>query len=155
MKMSDSLIAPHGGPLVDLMVDDARAASLKAQSKEWSSIDLGPRQICDLELLMVGGFSPLRGFMGQADYSAVLTEMRLADGTLWPVPITFDVPESVARGLEPGEPLALRDPEGVMLAVLHVEEVWSPDRGAGVGPVRPEHTATLRPTSVSAPDRPI
>ncbi len=143
--MSESLIAPHGGPLVDLMVDDARAASLKAQSREWSSIDLGPRQICDLELLMVGGFSPLRGFMGQADYNAVLTNMRLADGTLWPIPITLDVTDAVARGLEPGEPLALRDPEGVMLAVLYVEEVWPKNRGAEAdalyGTRSPKHPA--------------
>jgi sulfate adenylyltransferase len=66
--------------------------------------------------------------MRKADYDGVVKEMRLADGTLWPIPITLDVPESVARELRDGDPLALRDPEGVMLAVLHVEEVFQPDR---------------------------
>ena len=128
--MSEHLIAPHGGTLVNLMVDAERASSLKAESRDWPSIDLTPRQLCDLELLLVGGFSPLRGFMGRADYDAVLADIRLADGTLWPIPITLDVPEAVANELEPGKPLALRDPEGVMLAVLRVEEVWEPDRQA-------------------------
>jgi sulfate adenylyltransferase len=66
--------------------------------------------------------------MGKADYAGVVANMRLADGTLWPIPITLDVPESVARGLRDGTMLALRDPEGVMLAALHVEEVFEPDR---------------------------
>jgi sulfate adenylyltransferase len=80
--------------------------------------------------LLNGGFSPLTGFMGRADYQGVCNSMRLADGTLWPIPVTLDVPEELAKSLEPGSSLALRDPEGVMLAVLHVEEVWKPDRMA-------------------------
>lgn len=126
----DHLIEPHGGCLVDLVVDEARAAALKAASVDWPSWDLTPRQLCDLELLCSGGFSPLRGFMGQADYESVCADMRLADGTLWPIPITLDVPEQVARDLTPGGMLALRDPEGVMLAALHVEELYRPDRQA-------------------------
>ncbi|MGH8909387.1 MAG: bifunctional sulfate adenylyltransferase/adenylylsulfate kinase [Egibacteraceae bacterium] len=132
--MTDHLIAPHGGALVDLLVDSERAAQLKAASRDWPSWDLTPRQLCDLELLCNGGFSPLRGFMGQADYESVCDDMRLAtgyaDGTLWPMPIVLDVPEGVAAGLAPGGMLALRDPEGVMLAALHVEELYSPDRHA-------------------------
>src|SRR5207302_6696480 len=89
------------------------------------------RQICDLELLMSGGFSPLRGFMSKADYEGVCHNMKLASGTLWPMPITLDVTEEFAKKLTPGSSkVALRDPEGVMLAVLHVEEVWQPDRAA-------------------------
>src|SRR5271163_2198502 len=84
------LIAPHGGELVQLQVPAARAAELKAQSKDWPSWDLTARQLCDLELLMSGGFSPLRGFMNRADYEGVCKDMRLADGTLWPMPITLD-----------------------------------------------------------------
>ena len=68
------LIAPHGGELVQLQVPAARAAELKAQSKDWPSWDLTARQLCDLELLMSGGFSPLRGFMNRADYEGVCTE---------------------------------------------------------------------------------
>ncbi|HLW17694.1 MAG TPA: bifunctional sulfate adenylyltransferase/adenylylsulfate kinase, partial [Actinomycetota bacterium] len=121
------LIEPHGGVLVDGIVDDERAAELKKQSSDWPSWDLTERQICDIELILSGGFSPLRGFMGKADYERVRAEMRLADGTLWPIPITLDVTEEAAEGLEPGKTLALRDPEGVMLAALHVSEVWRPD----------------------------
>ena len=124
------LIEPHGGELVDLMAQPERAAELKSHSREWPSWDLATRQICDLELLMGGGFSPLRGFMTRAVYEGVCHNMRLGDGTLWPIPITLDVTEDFAAKLGPGSKVALRDPEGVMLAALHVEEVWQPDRKA-------------------------
>jgi sulfate adenylyltransferase len=124
----DHLNPPHGGTLVDLLVDDERRAELKQASLEWPSWDLTPRQICDLELIMNGGFSPLTGFLGQADYESVCEKMRLADGTLWPLPITLDVTEEVAEKLEKGKPLALRDPEGTMLAVLTVDDMWKLDR---------------------------
>ena len=124
------LIAPHGGELVNLIAQPERAAELKAHSKEWPSWDLTGRQICDLELLMSGGFSPLRGFMTRADYEGVCKDMRLASGVIWPMPITLDVTEAFAKTLTPGSKVALRDPEGVMLAVLNVEDVWQPDRKA-------------------------
>jgi sulfate adenylyltransferase len=125
------LIPPHGGELVDLIAQPERIAELKAHSKEWPSWDLTGRQLCDLELLLTGGFSPLRGFMTRADYEGVCHNMRLANGTLWPMPITLDVTEEFAKKLTPGtSKVALRDPEGVMLAVLNVEEIWQPDRKA-------------------------
>jgi sulfate adenylyltransferase len=122
------IIAPHGGELTDLIAAPERIAELKAHSREWPSWDLTPRQICDLELLMSGGFSPLRGFMTQADYEGVCHNMRLSSGVLWPMPITLDVKEEFAKTLKPGSKIALRDAEGVMLAVLNVEEIWQPDR---------------------------
>jgi sulfate adenylyltransferase len=109
-------------------VDEGRADELNKASRDWPSLDLTPRQLNDIELLLNGGFSPLAGFMNRADYETVCTDMRLADGTLWPIPITLDVDEEFAAGLEPGTTVALRDPEGVMLAALHVEDVWQPDR---------------------------
>lgn len=125
------LIAPHGGELIDLMATSDRSAELKAHSREWPSWDLTARQLCDLELLMSGGFSPLRGFMTRADYEGVCHNMKLTSGVLWPMPITLDVKEEFAKSLKPGSSkVALRDPEGVMLAVLHVDEVWQPDRQA-------------------------
>src|ERR1700691_6570826 len=125
------LIAPHGGELIQLQITPDRAAELKAQSKDWPSWDLTGRQLCDLELLLTGGFSPLRGFMNRADYEGVCHNMRLANGTLWPMPITLDVSEEFAKKLTPGSSkIALRDGEGVMLAVLHVQDVWQPDRKA-------------------------
>ena len=125
------LIAPHGGELIQLQVSAERGAELKAHSKDWPSWDLTPRQLCDLELLVSGGFSPLRGFLNRADYEGVCQNMRLTNGALWPIPITLDVTEEFAKKLTPGSSkVALRDPEGVMLAVLTVEDVWQPDRKA-------------------------
>ena len=139
------LIAPHGGELVQLQVPAERAAELKAHSKDWPSWDLTARQLCDLELLMSGGFSPLRGFLNRADYEGVCHNMRLANGTLWPIPITLDVNEDFAKKLTAGSSkIALRDPEGVMLAVLHVEDVWQADRKA-------EAQAVFNSTSAAHP----
>ena len=128
--MSDHLIEPHGGKLIDLLVDENRAQELKEASREWKSWDLTPRQICDLELILNGGFSPLTGFLNRKDYESVCSDMRLADGTLWPMPIVLDLPEDRASELSSGDKLALRDPEGTMLAVLTVSDVWTPDREA-------------------------
>jgi sulfate adenylyltransferase len=137
------LIAPHGGELVDLLATPERSAELKAASRDWSSWDLTPRQFCDLELLLNGGFSPLRGFMNRADHDAVCAGMRLADGTLWPIPIVLDVTPQLAATIKAGGMLALRDPEGVMLAALHVEEIWEPDLQASAqstfGTTSPDH----------------
>ena len=126
--MNVDLVEPHGGRLQELVVAPERAVALKEESLEWPSWDLTPRQLCDLELLLCGAFSPLQGFMNRADYDGVCTRMRLANGLLWPIPITLDVAEEVASRLETGSRLALRDPEGEMLAVLHVGDRWELDR---------------------------
>ncbi|GIW56585.1 MAG: hypothetical protein KatS3mg082_2989 [Nitrospiraceae bacterium] len=128
--MTDHLIAPHGGVLVDGLAGEDRIAELRELSRDWPSWDLTPRQLCDLELLLNGGFSPLAGFLRRRDYERVLSEMRLCDGTLWPIPVTLDVPQSVAEAAAKTGFLALRDPEGVMLAALHVEDAWEPNREA-------------------------
>ena len=141
--MTDHIISPHGGTLVDLIVDEPRSDALKNESRDWVSHDLTPRQLCDLELLLNGGFSPLTGFLRQADYESVCSEMRLSDGTLWPLPIMLDVSEEAATSMEPGSNVALRDPEGVMIAVLQVDDIWKPDLEAEAqavfGSTNPEH----------------
>ncbi|NNF27143.1 MAG: bifunctional sulfate adenylyltransferase/adenylylsulfate kinase [Gemmatimonadetes bacterium] len=124
------VIAPHGGVLVDLIVDQDRGEELKQASRDFPSWDLTDRQVCDLELLMNGAFSPLTGFMGRDDYESVCARMRLADGTLWPMPITLDVSDEFAEGVSEGDRIALRDAEGVMLAVLTVRDKWQPDKAA-------------------------
>jgi sulfate adenylyltransferase len=116
-------VAPHGGVLVDLAVPLERAADLAASAGRWPSVRLTRRQRCDLELLACGGFSPLRGFLDEPDYASVVGSMRLSDGTVWPMPVTLDVPE-------PADTLALRDADGGLLAVLHLTEAWRPDRYA-------------------------
>lgn len=119
---------PHGGTLVNLLGTEERQRELRAQSVSWRSWNLNARQLCDLEMLLNGSFSPLCRFLGERDYESVCTTMRLANGTLWPMPVTLDVTAEFARQLGVGESVALRDPEGVMLAALRVEEVWKPDR---------------------------
>jgi sulfate adenylyltransferase len=128
--MTTGLIAPHGGELKELYADSARVEVLKREVSELPSWDLTPRQLCDAELLLNGAFSPLTGFLGETDYRAVLADMRLADGTLWPMPITLDVTESFAAGVKVGDRIALRCPEGVPIAILTVTDQWSPDRRA-------------------------
>ena len=124
------LVAPYGGRLINLLADRTRVAALKADLATWPNWTLTPRQLCDLELLITGAFSPLQGFMSRDDYESVCQHMRLANGTLWPLPITLDISEEFARTLEPGTHVALREPEGRCLAVLHVEDIWQPDRAA-------------------------
>ena len=141
--MRSHLIGPHGGTLVNLVVGQERAEELRGLSRDCPSWDLKPRQICDLELLANGGFSPLRSFLCRSDYDSVCEKMRLADGTIWPIPITLDVSEAVAKNLDTGSMLALRDPEGVLLAAMNVEEVWQGERMQEAeqvfGTVNPEH----------------
>jgi sulfate adenylyltransferase len=124
------LIAPHGGRLIDLLTRSRRVSDLRSASLDWPSWDLTSRQLCDLELLGNGGFSPLTGFLHRSDYESVCGSMRLSDGTLWPIPIMLDVDDEFRRSIGPGASIALRDPEGVVLAALHVEEIWKPDRHA-------------------------
>jgi sulfate adenylyltransferase len=118
----------HLTPVPELYVSYDSAQKLKMEAADLPSWDLTPRQTCDLELLMNGGFNPLKGFMGQADYESVVDTMRLADGTLWPMPITLDVSEAFAETIEPGQDIALRDAEGVILAILSISDKWVPNK---------------------------
>ena len=116
--------------LTPLLVDDARAQDLKHAAFDLPSVTLTQRQLCDLELLMCGAFTPLAGFMDENSYTHVVENSRLPDGRVWPIPVNLDVAESVAEKLGAGDRLALRDSEGFMLAVLTVNDVWKPDRDA-------------------------
>ena len=119
---------PHGGELKDLYLPEGEAADARRVCGTLREVRLDHRQLCDLELLLDGSFSPLEGFMGQADYDAVVAGLRLADGTLWPMPIVLDVSEEVAAGLSSGEEIALRDTQGTVLALLSVSDVFRPDK---------------------------
>jgi len=114
--------------LKPLLVDEARAQELKLASLELTSVTLSQRQLCDLELLMCGAFTPLEGFMDEQAYEQVLAHSRLPDGSVWPIPVTLDVTQQLADNLGVGHRLALRDSEGFMLAVLTVSDIWTPDR---------------------------
>ncbi len=122
------LIRPHGGELKDLYLGAEEADAAKQAARDLKSWDLTPRQSCDIELLLNGAFSPLTGFLNRADYDRVVAEMRLADGTLWPMPITLDVTDAFAAGLKSGDTIALRDDEGVLIALLDIEDIWTPEK---------------------------
>ena len=112
----------------ELFAPDNKQTALKQHAANLPSWDLTPRQICDLELLMNRGFYPLTGFLSQADYNSVLSDMRLSSGELWPIPITLDVASAFADALSVGDEVALRDEEGVILAILHLSDKWVPDK---------------------------
>jgi sulfate adenylyltransferase len=115
-------------PVPELYVSSDSAAKLKVAAGSLPSWDLTARQVCDLELLMNGGFYPLKGFQSQADYISTVETMRTSDGALWPIPVTLDVSEKFADGVEPGQDIALRDQEGVILAILSVTDKWVPNK---------------------------
>ena len=121
-------ITSHGGKLKELIVDETRANELKEEVIYLPSWNLTLRQIWDVELLLNGAFSPLKGFMGRDDYIGVVENMRLTDGTLWPIPIVLDVTRKFTSSLNEGDRIALRHPEGMVLAVMTVANIWEPDR---------------------------
>jgi sulfate adenylyltransferase len=121
------LPTPHGGHLRELLLPDDQAAAARIEAATLPAWDLTPRQRCDLELLLNGGFSPLTGFLGESDYDAVVDRMRLADGTLWTMPVTLDVSETFADTLAAGARIVLRDHDNSPLAILVVDSIWRPD----------------------------
>ncbi len=121
---------PPSGQVTELLASESRRRELKKESTHLPSWDLNSRQIWDIELLLNGAFSPLSGYLGRADYEGVCSRMRLADGRLWPIPINLDVTEKFAQSLSKGSRIALCHPEGMILALLTVTDVWKPDREA-------------------------
>ncbi|MGA8164599.1 MAG: bifunctional sulfate adenylyltransferase/adenylylsulfate kinase [Waddliaceae bacterium] len=93
-----------------------------------TSLTLTDRQLCDLEMIMVGGFFPLDGFLGEADYESVVTQMRLANGKLWPIPIILDVDQQTAKQIRLGDQVQLKNEDGVTYAIIYVTDIWTPDK---------------------------
>jgi sulfate adenylyltransferase len=120
----------HGGELVDRYLSPAAVAAEKESARDIPSWDMTMRQLCDIELILNGAFSPLTGFLNQDDYEGVRDNMRLASGVFWPMPITLDVSEEFAGSVKAGEKIALRDREGVLIATLDVESIYRPDKEA-------------------------
>ena len=114
---------PNLAPVPELYVSYESAQKLKVEAGELSSWDLTRRQICDLELLMNGGFNPLKGFMSEADYTSVVDTLRLSDGTLFPMPITLDVSQAFADSVEIGLGVAF----GVVLWIGNELSTWLAD----------------------------
>ncbi|MBN1965491.1 MAG: bifunctional sulfate adenylyltransferase/adenylylsulfate kinase [Anaerolineae bacterium] len=123
---SSKLITPYGGKLVDLLVPPEEVDELKAYAGRLPSIQISERAMYDLELLAIGAFSPLDRFMGEKDHQRVLDEMRLTDGTLFPLPITL--PVEPGPDIRLGQAITLRDRKNNILAILNVEEIYAWDR---------------------------
>ncbi len=119
---------PHGGVLRELYLGESAAEEETAKAKDYKSWDLTERQLCDLELLLCGAFSPLEGFLTRQEYEKVVEDMRLPSGLLWPIPITLDVDQKFAEDISEGETIALRDREGVIISSLEITDIWTPDR---------------------------
>ena len=105
-----------------------KTKTLKQEALHLPSWQLTPRQICDLELILNSGFAPLSGFLNQNDYKSVLSDMRLKNGGIWPIPITLDVTNEYAASISEGDRIVLRDHEYFALAILTIESMWEPDK---------------------------
>ena len=129
MTASNSAIAAHGGgDLVDLRAPESEREALRRHSVSLAPVTLSPRDLADLEMLASGAFSPLTGFMGEADYVRSRDQMRLASGIPWSIPITLGVEENTAHAISAGRDVALADESGRRLAILKVSEVYRVDR---------------------------
>ncbi len=121
------LIAPHGGKLMNRLVDAAGAKQLVHDAGTLTRITLSPREQCDLEMIAIGAFSPLTGFMGKSDFDRVCREMRLAHGTVWPIPVTLCPSDEVSGRVNVGDRIALVDSAGTLLGVMTVKEKFAHD----------------------------
>jgi sulfate adenylyltransferase len=119
---------PHGGVLKELYLGESAAEEEKAKAQDYPSWDLTERQLCDIELLLNGAFSPLDGFLNRQEYEGVITEMRLPSGLLWPIPVTLDVDPKFAESVSEGDTIALRDREGMIVSTLEIKDIWTADK---------------------------
>jgi sulfate adenylyltransferase len=124
MTKHSEKVEPYGGKLVDLRAGEKKLQMLKELACKLPDIVLNDRHLCDFELLASGAFSPLDGFMLRQDYTSVIDRMRLQNGMLWPIPICLDIPAIQANTLEVGQSVAIRDAEGLLLAVMNIEDIW-------------------------------
>lgn len=130
---SSSLVAPNGGTLVNRIVDAERAAALRERAKTLPRITLSAKQACDLEMIAIGAFSPLTGFVKQADFNSICTNMRLADvdgkpGAVWSIPITLAVDEATKNTLERRGQAALYHADGTLMAVMDTSDIYPHDK---------------------------
>jgi sulfate adenylyltransferase len=126
--MTQDVIPPHGGVLVVNLADQEEQQALREEAKGLPVVAVGSRQLADLEMLAVGAFSPLSGFMTREDYLGVVNEMHLSSGLPWSIPVTFAVKKEEARGLKEGASLALVDSRGELQAVMRIEEIFPYDK---------------------------
>lgn len=125
---TESLVPPHGGTLINRIVSETQAATLREEAANLPRIELSSKQACDLEMIAIGAFSPLTGYVGKADFDSICNEMRLANGTVFPIPVTLAVDETVKGTLSEGGRAALYHADGTLLAVMDVAELYDHNR---------------------------
>jgi sulfate adenylyltransferase len=123
-----ALVAPHGGKLVNRVLNSQAAEQARKQAESLPSITLSPREAFDLEMVSIGAFSPIEGFMGRADFERVCREMRLADGTVWPIPVILAPSNDVSAQIQQGQKVALKDDKGRLLGTMRVDEKYPHDK---------------------------
>ena len=123
-----SLVAPHGGTLINRVLSPEAAKVAASEAKSLPAITLSPREAFDLEMIAIGAFSPLTGFMGEADFKRVCTEMRLANGTVWPIPVILSPADDVAAKINVGDRVALNDGKGRLLGTMKITEKYTHDK---------------------------
>ncbi|MCU0552252.1 MAG: sulfate adenylyltransferase, partial [Leptolyngbya sp. Prado105] len=121
-------IAPHGGQLINRIVTGTQREELLSKADFLPRVQLNERAVSDLQLIAIGGFSPLTGFMGKADYDRVVDEMHLANGLPWAIPVTLSVTEEVAAPLQEGSLIRLDDSTGRYIGVLQLSEKYTYDK---------------------------
>jgi ATP sulfurylase len=134
-------VEPHGGSLINLLLAAEKAGEWRARQKSLTTIVLDNRSLADVEMLAIGGFSPLKGFMGKPDYDSVIDSMCLANGLAWTIPVTLAVSREEAERLKVGQPIGLL--EGTkLIAVLHLQEIYEAERPReAMGGYRTQETA--------------
>ena len=128
--MTDALIPPHGGQLIDREVTGPEAATLEERARSLPALRLSSRALSDLELIAIGAFSPLEGFMTARQYRSVVDEMHLSEGLPWSLPVTLAASREEAASLQEGQQVALADASGELLAVLDLEERFDYEKEA-------------------------
>jgi sulfate adenylyltransferase len=123
-----SLIAPHGGKLINRVLDSTAAQGAAKEAASLASITLSPREQFDLEMISIGAFSPLAGFMGQADFESTCKNMRLANGAVWPIPVVLCPPNEATAKIQRGQKVALSDAQGRLVGLMTVQEKYAHDK---------------------------
>lgn len=128
MSTQSNLIAPHGGQLINRIASATEKQEFLQQADSLPRVQLDERAFSDLVMIAIGGFSPITGFMAKADYETVVTDMHMADGTAWAIPVTLSVSEDVAAPLTEGSRIRLDDPTGRFVGVLELTEKYTYDK---------------------------
>ena len=128
MSVNTDTIAPHGGTLINRLATEEQKADFLSKADSLPRVQLDKRATSDLVMIAIGGFSPISGFMEEADYKGVVDNMRMADGTVWSVPVTLSVSEEIAEPLKKGSLIRLDNPEGKFIGVLELTQKYTYDK---------------------------